>query len=155
MSTLTEILTQPEVRPQVVQTCASLVDQEVESKRGVTGFAIKAGYRVINKLRPTMVNDVIDRLLPEFAGALEPMYQESTQLASQTHTSSGVVFASHLQNHAAQAADALLSVTDKRAEKASGPLKKTYEKLRGIAHEQVQQAVPHLADRLTPFINNE
>jgi hypothetical protein len=42
-------------------------------------------------------------------------------------------------------ADALLSITDKKAERSkSGLVKSTYEKLRGSAKKNVEHAVPRL-----------
>jgi hypothetical protein len=151
MATLVEIFTRSEVRPQVVQACASLIDAEVQSKTGLSALAIKAGYKLVNAIRPSMVQDVVDRLLPEFAEALEPLHAES-QEAARAGTPLPEAFAGKLNAEPQRVAAALLSVTDRRAAKASGPLRKTYDRLRGSAEAHVLAAVPKLATTLAPFL---
>lgn len=152
MATLVEIFTRPEVRPQVVEACASLIDAEVQSKTGLSALAIKAGYKLVNAIRPRMVHDVVDRLLPEFAEALEPLYAESQEQAGRAGTPLAEAFASKLNEDEPRVAAALLTVTDRRAAKASGPLRKTYDRLRGSAETHVLAAVPKLAGTLGPFL---
>jgi hypothetical protein len=79
MARLAEILTQPTVRPRVVQACADLIDAEVATKSGFAGLAVKAGYKLVKTIKPSMVPDVVDKLLPEFAEAMQPMFDESTR----------------------------------------------------------------------------
>lgn len=152
MAALVEILTQPDVRPQVVGACASLIDAEVQSKSGLSSLAIKAGYKLVLAIRPTMVREVVDRLLPEFAAALEPIFGESQEEAGRSRKSLGEVFAARLEADPGRVATALLSVTDRRAAKASGPLRKTYDRLRDTAETHVRAAVPGLARALAPFV---
>jgi hypothetical protein len=150
MARLAEILTQSAVRPQVVQACAALIDAEVASKSGIGGLAVKAGYKLVKAVKPTMVPDVVDKLLPEFAEAMQPMYEEA--LANPRGGARGDAFAAHVGKDPARVAAALLSVTDRRAEQASGPLKKTYARLRDTAETHVQAAVPGLVKALAPFV---
>ena len=152
MASLVELLTAPETRPRVVRACADLIAAEVHSKRGISGIAVKAGYRLVRAVKPTMVTDVVDRLLPEFAAAMEPFYVESVSLAAAEQRPLSRVFAERLTGDAGAVAEALLQVTDRRAEKASGPLLKTYKKLRSSAHDHVTQAVPGLATTIAPFV---
>jgi hypothetical protein len=152
MARLAEILTQPAVRPQVVQACADLIDAEVATKSGLSGLAVKAGYKLVKTFKPGMVPNVVDRLLPEFADAMQPMYDESTRLAATHGTAPAEAFTAHLGQDRTRVAAALLTVTDRRAEKASGPLKKTYARLRDTAETHVQAAVPGLVKALAPFV---
>ena len=152
MATLVEILTREEVRPQVVRACASLIDAEVKSKTGLSALAIKAGYKLVAAIRPSMVADVVDRLLPEFAAALEPAFVESCEQAARAGAPLPEVFAAHVTTEAPGVAQALLTVTDRRAAKASGPLRKTYDRLRDSAEAHVRIAVPGLARTLAPFV---
>lgn len=152
MARLAEILTQPESRPQVVRACAVLIDAEVQSKSGFSGLAVKAGYKLVKAVKPTMVADVVDKLLPEFAEAMQPMFDEIEQQAQATGRPRGELFSAHMQADPNRVAAALLTVTDRRAEKASGALQKTYFRLRGSAEEHVQAAVPGLVRTLTPFV---
>lgn len=152
MATLVEIFTAPEVRPLVVRACASLIDAEVKSKSGLSALAIKAGYKLVVAVRPSMVGDVVDRLLPEFAAALEPMHVESRDEAARAGTPLPEVFVARVTRDSARVAQALLTVTDRRAAKASGPLRKTYDRLRDSAETHVRGAVPGLAQTLAPFL---
>ena len=152
MARLAEILTQPEIRPQVVQACAHLIDTEVQGKSGLSGLAVKAGYKLVKAIKPTMVGDVVDKLLPEFAEAMQPMFAEVEQQSATSGRPRGELFSTHMQADPNRVAAALLTVTDRRAEKASGALQKTYNRLRGTAEEHVQAAIPGLVRTLTPFV---
>lgn len=152
MARLAEILTQPEIRPAVVRACAVLIDAEVQSKSGLSGLAVKAGYKLVKTIKPSMIPDVVDKLLPEFAAAMQPMFDEVEQQAQATGRARAEVFTAHMQADPKRVAAALITVTDRRAEKASGALQKTYARLRGSAEEHVQAAVPGLVRTLTQFI---
>lgn len=149
MTSLPEKLTAPEVRPKVVQACVELVESEVASKRGLSGAAIKAGYAVIKKLKPGMVPQAIDTLLPQFAAAMQRLYEKSTDGAADPADA----FTSYITAHPDETADALLMVTDRKAENANNQtIKKTYERLRGTAKDNVKDAVPGLARALKPYL---
>ena len=152
MASLVEIFTQPEVRPRVVRACVSLIDAEVKSKTGLSALAIKAGYKLVVAIRPTMVTEVVDRLLPEFAAAMQPMFADSEARAAGGAQPLPEVFAARLLEDPPAVAQALLSVTDRRAAKANGPLRKTYDRLRDSAESHVRAAVPALARGLTPLV---
>lgn len=146
MSSLVDKLTAPEVRPKVVAACVDLVDREVDAKGGISGFAVKAGYKVIKALKPGFVTQVVDTLLPEFAEAMQPIHDREAAGGADD-------FVRYLQGHAGEVADALLGVTDARAQHAkNATVKKTYEKLRPAAKDNVTAAVPNLATTLRPFL---
>jgi hypothetical protein len=150
MARLEEILTQPEIRPKVVGACAELIDAEVKSKSGLSALAIKAGYKLVCAIKPSMVTEVVDRLLPEFAAALEPLFVECQRAGGSKPLSER--FEATLVADPARTAAALLTVTDARAAKASGALRKTYDRLRDTADNHVRAAVPGLARTLAPFV---
>ena len=77
MPTLVEKITAPDVHPQVIEGCLQLIESEVASKSGLSGAAVKAGYKVVKTLKPGMIQDAVTKLLPEFATALQPMYEKS------------------------------------------------------------------------------
>lgn len=150
MATLVEKITDPSVHPQVIQGCLQLIESEVGSKSGLSGAAVKAGYKVVKTLKPGMIEDVVVKLLPEFATALQPMYESSE--ATDAGERSGQVFSDYLVGHQEQAADALLGVTDRKAGNAKNKtLKKTYDRLRGGAKSHVSAAIPGLARTLGRF----
>jgi hypothetical protein len=138
MGNLTEALTGDSKRGAVVDDCLALIDAEVSEKGGLTGLAIKAGYRTVQGIKPGFVRQVVSDLLPEFARALEPIYDEAK--------ASGHSVREHFGSNTPRVADALLSITDEKAKRSkSGLVKGTYEKLRGSAKKNVEAAVPRLA----------
>lgn len=150
MATLVEKITAPEVAPQVLEATMKLVEEEVASKRGLSGAAVKAGYAVVKAVKPGFIKGAIEHLLPDFARALEPMYEQSG--APTAGDGSGEAFTKHLVAHQAEAAEALLSVTDRKAQNAKNKtVKKTYEKMRGGAKVHVEAAIPNLAKTLGRF----
>jgi hypothetical protein len=138
MPTLAEALVSDSRKSAVVDDCIALIDAEVSDKGGLTGLAIKAGYKTIQGIKPGFVRQVVSDLLPEFASALEPIYQEAK--------GSGRGVRDYFNANATRAADALLTITDERASHSrSGMVKGTYEKLRGTAKKNVEAAIPRIA----------
>ncbi len=138
MPNLTEALTGEPHKAAVVDDCLALIDAEVADKGGLTGLAIKAGYKTVQGIKPGFVRNVVSDLLPEFAKALEPIYQEAK--------ANGATVKEHFVSNTPRVADALLSVTDEKAKRAKrGLVKGTYDKLRGSAKKNVEAAIPRLA----------
>lgn len=136
--TLNDILLNPAKRPGVVTDLNALVGQEVSAKSGVSGAAVKLGYATVTKLKPGVVPAAVDKMLPGFTTALEPFYAEYKAGA-------GTDFGAFLAGRPEQAAEALLSVTDDRAQYSSSEaLKKAYTKLRPNARRNVEEALPRL-----------
>ena len=147
MTTLTQRLDTVE-RQDVIEDSAKLIDDEVASKSGLSGMALKGGYKVVKKLKPNMIEEAIDHLLDDFSAALDPLYQDFLE-SDDVET-----FEEYIQDHDGRAANDLLSITDERAEKSDHRvLKKTYQKLRGQAEKHVRQALPgvgRLIDKHAP-----
>ncbi len=121
----------------VVSDCCALIDEEVAAKGGLSGMAVKAGYAAVKGIKPGFIKDVVDKLMPEFSDALDPIWNEGVQKANPE---------AHLLSSRSRVADALLSVTDAKSKNAKSALVKgTYEKLRGSAKKHVEEAVPRLA----------
>lgn len=137
MAALTETLTQDTKKAAVVDDCCSLIDAEVADKGGISGLAIKAGYSAVKGVKPGFIKHTVTDLLPEFAAALDPLYQEAKQANQPVST--------YFMSHASRVADALLTITDAKARHSkSGIVKGTYDKLRGTAKKNVEAAVPRL-----------
>lgn len=137
MAALAEVLTSDAKRAQVVEDCLQLIDQEVEDKGGISGMAIKAGYAAVKSIRPGFVKQVVHDLLPEFAKAVDPIFQEAKSQSKPV--------AAHFASNAGRVADGLLAITDEKAKRTkSGVVKATYERLRGTAKKNVEAAVPRL-----------
>lgn len=137
---LRDALTDPQKNSAVVSDCITLIDQEVESKSGLSGFAVKAGYSVVKGIKPGFVKEVVEKLLPEFADQLDPIWAEAKGGGNPTQA---------FVAQKGRVADALLSVTDGKAKNAkSGAVRGAYDKLRGSAKKNVEDAVPRLAGLL-------
>lgn len=137
MPNLNELLLDESKKNQVVDDCCTVIDQEVDDKGGISGLAIKAGYKAVKGIKPGFVRHVVTDLLPEFARVLDPVYQEAK--------SQNKAVSEHFAANAPRVADALLSITDAKAVNAkSGVVKGTYEKLRGTAKKNVEAAAPRL-----------
>src|SRR5579884_2521664 len=110
MTNLTEALTSEAKKNAVVDDCLALIDAEVADKGGLTGLAIKAGYKTVQGIKPGFVRHVVSDLLPEFAQALEPIFQEAKN--------NGQPVRAHFTSNSARVADALLSITDEKAKRS-------------------------------------
>jgi hypothetical protein len=138
MTNLTEALTADSKKSAVIDDCLGVIDAEVAGKGGLTGLAIKAGYKTVQGVKPGFIRQVVTDLLPEFSRALDPLYQEAK--------TQGQAVTAHFNTNAPRVADALLSITDEKAKRAkSAMVKGTYDKLRGSAKKNVEAAVPRLA----------
>lgn len=134
---LVEALADDSKKNAVVSDVCKLVDEEVASKGGLSGIALKAGYAAVKGVKPGFVQNVVKKLLPEFAQKLDPLWTEGVK------DGKPVAF---LEREKSRVADALLSVTDSRIDKAESDLVRgTYKRLRGSAKKNVEDAVPRLA----------
>jgi uncharacterized protein DUF6918 len=134
---LIDALTSEPKKKEVIKDCCELIDAEVKDKGGISGLAIKAGYGTVKGIKPGFVEKAVEDLLPEFAKALDPIYDD----AKAQNKPVGDFFSSN----ASRVADALLAITDAKAAKAkSGVAKGAYEKLRSSAKKNVEQAATRL-----------
>lgn len=146
MPTLSDMLGSSPKRDQVIADACQVLDDEVADKGGLSGLAIKGAYGLLKGIKPGFVHDVVNSLLDDFLGCLDPLYQEAV--------ARGVRPGAHLQANAGRMADALLAITDRRAQKAERPVvKSTYDKLRPSAKKQVEAAAPRLGALLDRHIS--
>lgn len=147
MSTLKDLLLNPSVRPRVVDDTTRLIDAEVSAKGGLSGAAIKVGYKAVTAIKPTLVREAVDNLLDRFVDRMEPFYADWVTKGK----SPG--FDAFLTSRANQVANALLGVTDDRAKTvANGTIKKTYEKLRPQGEKNVEAAIPGLGRMVSRYL---
>lgn len=149
MATLVEILGGPANRSRVIDETVRLIDSEMGRKKGLKAMPLKAGYKLVKGFKPGFVRGAVDHLLDEFCERLDPFYQawnESPPEGRPTLTEA-------LRRDQYKVADALLGVTDSRAQKSTNRvIKKTYSKLRPIAQGHVQEALPGLGRTIEPFL---
>jgi hypothetical protein len=137
MPTLTDMLLAPGNRPKVIADCVQLINEEVDSKGGLTGLAVKGAYALVKAIKPGFINEAVDHMLDDFVKRLEPFYEE----AQAKNEPVGPL----LSSRAPQVSDALLAISDERAARSSNAnLKKAYDKLRPTGKKHVEQAVPRI-----------
>lgn len=142
------LLADPQKRPRLLDDCVRLIDDEVASKGGLTGLAIKAAYKIVCAIKPGIIRDSMDSLLDDFVRRLEPFYAK--------HRSGGgdpKSFGNVLAGQRSEVADALLGITDDRAKRAKNEtLRSAYSKLRPQAKKQVEEAIPRVGRTLAPHL---
>jgi hypothetical protein len=134
---LNDVLSDEAQRASIIEDVCGLVDDEVGKQKGLSGVAVKAGYKLVQGVKPGFVRRVVESLLPEFAAALEPIREQAV--------SHGQSVEGYFSAHTREVAEALLAVTDGRAQRSEhGSVKGAYGKLRGSARKNVESAVPGL-----------
>ena len=144
MSTLSEMLLIPGNRPKVVADCVQVINEEVDSKGGLTGLAVKGAYALVKAVKPGFVAEAVDHMLDDFVKRLEPFWADAQAKKEPVGP---------LMNaRASQVADALLTISDERAARSSnGTLKKAYDKLRPTGKKNVEAAVPRLGRLIAKY----
>ena len=144
-ATLEQILLAPQTQPKVIADCFVLLDQEVSDKSGVSGTAVKLAYKTVNKFMPGHVRHMVEVLLPDMVGELEPYWADFS-------ASGGARFGDYLATHGEEVSQALLSVTDARAEASGRPtVIKAYGSVRGNAGKHVEAALPHVGELVLKY----
>ena len=104
------------------------MQEEVDSKGGLSGLAIKAAYAVVKAVKPGFITEALDHMLDDFVSRLEPFWAD----AQAKNEPVGAL----MNARAGQVADALLAISDERAARAKNQTaKKAYEKLRPTREE--------------------
>ena len=144
---LKTVLLEPEAnRKRLLSDCVRLIDDEVASKKGLSGLAIKGGFTVVKAVKPGFIQEVMDFLLDEFVDHLEPVF-------SQYQGQDTEDLETYLKTRDHQVADQLLGITDKHAQKTQNPgVRKAYQKLRPQAQNHVAAAIPRVAKMLTGYV---
>jgi len=136
---LLEQLTQPPQREHIVTECCELIDAEVQSKGGLSGIAVKGAYKLVKTVKSGFVREVVDAMLDEWVGKLDPFYQAWLGEAA------GRSLPDYMASRGEEIAERLLEVTDGRAKNAkNGAVRKMYDKLRPAAKRHVEAALPRL-----------
>lgn len=139
MGQLKDILLETGKRPRVATDCEKLIDEEVASKGGLSGLAVKGAFAMVKALKPGIIHEAVDGLLDSFVERLEPVYTEFQA------NSGGKKLPDYLAARSGEVADALLGITDERAQRSkNSSLRKAYEKLRPQGKKHVEEAMPRL-----------
>ena len=144
-ATLQEILLAPDTKPQVVKDCCALIDSEVAGKSGISGTAVKLAYKTVSAFASGYVRHTVVNLLPQIVEKLQPFWEDFNASGS-----SG--FGDYLAKRGDEVSEALLSVTDARAEKSSrATVIKAYRSVRGGASKHITAALPRVGEMVTKY----
>jgi Family of unknown function (DUF6918) len=146
---LLELLTAGPNRQRVIQDCVRLIDAEVASKSGLKSMPLKAGFKVVKGLRPGFIASAVDFLLDDFCRALAPFYDDWVK------DKASAALQTMLVRHQDTVSNALLGVTDQRAERSQhATIRKVYYKLRPTAQKHVAAALPGLGRTIEPYLKD-
>src|SRR5699024_5291183 len=112
-------------------------------------MAVRAGFKLMHKARPDLVDQAMRELLPEFVATLEPHYRESL-------SKPGRSFRAYLQSHNDAVVAALLTVTDLRMARAGNRIIiKGYRGLRRRAEQEVVAALPGIIEIIARYVDQK
>jgi hypothetical protein len=141
---LGDVINDPSKKSALVADSCQLIDEEVSDKGGFSGAAVKMGYHAVKGVKPGFITEVVEKLLPEFAGAIDAIWAEGKVSGNA---------AGYFVSNKSRVADGLLAVTDAKAQHAkSAIVRGTYDKLRGSAKKHVEDAVPRLSRLLEKHV---
>jgi hypothetical protein len=144
VETLLDVINDPVRGRAVVTDAARLIDAEVAKKGGISGLAIKGGYRALKSLKPTMIEEALAHLLPDFARAVQPDVDKGRAEGN---------LKAYFAKNGDVVADALLAVTDRKGQNAKNKaIKRIYDGLRPQAKKQVVESLPGLADLIVKHV---
>ncbi len=138
---LTEVFADEARHERVLAACEGALEAEIAGKRGVSGFAVRAGYGAFKRVEPGIVQGAFRKLLPHFAPVIQPHWDRARE--------QGDVVA-YFDQQREEVAEGLLSVTDALAERAENRvLIKIYRSLRGVAQPHVAAGVCRIPEVLS------
>ena len=144
-ATLQEMLLAPDTYPQVTADCLKLIEQEVSVKSGVSGTAVKLAYKTASTFASGYLQSTVESLIPDMADKLQPYWADFT-------ASGAAEFGDYLVKRSDEVSEALLSVTDARAEVSRRPtILKAYRAVRGGAAKHVAAALPNLGSLVQKY----
>jgi hypothetical protein len=144
-ATLQEILLAPDTQPKVIADCFTLIEQEISDKSGVSGTAVKLGYKTVTSFAPGYLHNTLADLLPPIVDKLEPYWVDF-------NASGGSEFGDYLAKRGEEVSEALLSVTDAVAKASERPtIIKAYRAVRGSAAKHVEAALPRVGDLVLKY----
>ncbi len=123
-------------RERFLRDVAELVEEEVGTQSGITGFAIRGSYRIAQGIRPDFLSAALRQLFPAFASRLGEVVSKKTDEQS---------YEELFRQEEERVTAVLLAVADERAEKIQlRAVRAAYQKIRSQAEKNVRNAVPRL-----------
>jgi len=137
-ATLHEMLLTPEIRPQVIADCETLIDNEVGDMSGISGTAVKLAYKTVKTFSSGHIHYMVETLLPKMADQLQPYWADF-------NAAGGGSFGDFLAKREDEVSEALLQITDERGRNSSrATIVKAYNTVRGGASKHVKAALPQV-----------
>ncbi|MEA5515888.1 DUF6918 family protein [Nodularia sp. UHCC 0506] len=134
---LSDQVLSPNNKAMVIDDCCKMIDQQLSTKSGISGIALKTAFSALKGVKPGYIPYIVEQLLPQFLTALDPLWSEGIEKGDPV---------AHLIASRSDTADAMLGITDARVKQTKRQIVKgTYEKFRGTAKKHVEEAVPDLA----------
>lgn len=147
MASLPQLLLAEHHREELIDDSVKLVENFVAHRSGLKGLAYKAGLSTAGAAKPNFLHNSMRKLMPEFAAALDPLYQEF--LNSSTDD-----FSAYLQRHSERTIPALLGVADARvAGSAHKSLKALYGKLRKGVEDDMSAILPEMSRLIGRYLD--
>jgi hypothetical protein len=138
MATLQELLTRPDVEPRVVPDVLALVDNELASKSGISGTAVKVAFKAVTAFAPGYYQETVTGMIPEMVNQLAPYWDDFQASGSGD-------FGDYLVKRGDEVSASLLVVTDEMArESGRATVVKAYGAVRNGAGKHIQAALPNL-----------
>jgi hypothetical protein len=134
---LSEGLLNPTKKAMVVDDCCNMIEEQLAAKSGISGLALKTAFAALKGVKPGYIPYIVEQLLPQWFTAIDPIWSQGVQNGDPV---------GHLISSRSITADALLSITDTRVKASKRQIVRgTYEKFRGSAKQNVEEAVPDFA----------
>ncbi|HET9896791.1 MAG TPA: hypothetical protein VFQ44_17810 [Streptosporangiaceae bacterium] len=139
-TTLRETVLAPEVKPEVIDDCLALIDQQVSEMSGASGTAVKVAYKTAAAFASGYMRTTVTHVLPDLVDALEPFWADFG-------VSGGSDFGDYLAKRGDEVSQALLGVSDDRAARSQRPvIIRAYQSVRAHAARHVQAALPQVGN---------
>ena len=138
MATLHEMLLAPDVEPQVVTDVLALVDNELASKSGISGTAVKVAFKALTAFAPGYYQETVASMVPDMVDQLAPFWADF-------QTSGSADFGDYLAKRSDEVGPALLKVTDAMRDRSGrATVVKAYSAVRNGAGKHIEAALPNL-----------
>ena len=138
MGSLVEVLKDQNKRKLVLDDCERLLDSEVADKRGISGVAVKASFKILKKFKAGMIRITLDDMIDEFAVKVDPYWLECQEKGGDAQQ--------FFVSRKVEVANSLLTITDERAKVSPNrSIRKAYNSLRPKAVQHIGDAMPRFS----------
>jgi hypothetical protein len=145
MATLHEMLLAPDVEPKVVTDVLALVDNELASKSGISGTAVKVAFKAITAFAPGYYQETVASMVPDMVDQLAPFWADF-------QASGSADFGDYLVKRSDEVVPAMLRVTDAMRDRSGRTaVVKAYSAVRNGASKHIEAALPNLGAMIQKY----